>query len=353
MSTLPSERLLASYWIPYVGIGSPTVDVTVPLLDIANYVLKDGTPQTNVVFLCCGTFTGTPESFTAPYITIPDNILSELVAQPGQSRSNVQQLQELGIKVLLTIQGYTPQGQPSGMGWDGVPADQNEAFASWVQTNIIEKYGLDGIDIDNEWSGLAENTQNFMDTVGTLRQYLQGGLLTKALWSDFDYFTTPVSGNAPYNAGAYLSSLLDFGSTMGYGYDAAGLEASVIQYNGITTQDGANVGMAWNKLCIGVQAGPPEASWMTALSDVATVSKWVVEPQSPTKRTPPILGMMLFTFPQDIQQWTHWPQNSPGYMWPNPNDHQWQQTIIEGMWGSDNWVVKEGATAATAEEPAA
>jgi hypothetical protein len=41
--------------------------------------------------------------------------------------------------------------------------------------------------------------------------------------------------------------------------------------------------------------------------------------------------MMLFTFSQDIQQWTHQPQNSPGYMFPNPDDHQWQRAMIKAM----------------------
>lgn len=350
MSTLPSEKLLASYWIPDVGIGSnPMIHVQVPLTDIANYVLQDGSPQTNVVFLCSAAFTGTPENFNPPYISIPDGIMNVLVAQPGQSQSDVQQLRSLGIKVLLTIQGYTPQGQPSGMGWDGVPADKNEAFASWIQTNVIEAYGLDGIDIDNEWSNLPANPQSFMDTIGTLRYYLQGNLITKALWSDSDYFTCPVSGSAPYNQGAYLSALLDFGSTMAYGYGMSDQISMIESYNTIIV-DGRNVGMAWNQLCIGVQAGPPEAGWMTPISEVSQLAQWVVEPQSPTKQIPPILGMMIFTFSQDIQQWTHWPQNSPGYMFPNADDHQWQQAIIDGMWGSENWVVKSEGSLAGSEE---
>jgi hypothetical protein len=35
----------------------------------------------------------------------------------------------------------------------------------------------------------------------------------------------------------------------------------------------------------------------------------------------------------------HAPQNSPGYMYPNANDHEWQQAIVEGMWGVGNWIV--------------
>ena len=43
--------------------------------------------------------------------------------------------------------------------------------------------------------------------------------------------------------------------------------------------------------------------------------------------------MMIFTFPQDIQQWTRWPQDSPGHMFPNTDDHAWQKAIVPGMWG--------------------
>ena len=333
MSSLPSQQLLASYWIPNVGIGNPMQNVQVPLLDVANYVLQDGSPQTNVVFLFAAAFTGTPDSFAPPYFSIPDDVLSQLVA-PAGGTSNVKQLQELGIKVVLSVTGS------GGMGWDGVPADQNTAFAQWVQTSVIEEYGLDGIDIDNEWTDVPENPQAFMDTVGTLREYLGGSLITKALWNDSDYFTVPVSSSAP-NVGAYLSSLLDFGSLMSYGSSFEGQIALVEQYHAFTA-NGQNVGLAWDQICIGVQAGPPPpyGSWMTPIDEVSQLAAWVVEPQSPTKPIPPILGMMLFTFSQDIQQWTFGPQNDPGHMYPNPADHQWQQAIVEGMWGAENWVVK-------------
>ena len=327
MSTLPSERLLASYWIPYVGIGQdPMEKVYVPLLDILNYSLPNGNPQTNVVFLFSADFTGTPQNFNAPYISIPDDILNQLVPQPGQSKSNVQQLQERGIKVLLSIKGYSPGPRQSGMGWDGVPANKNQAFASWLQMTVIDEYGLDGIDIDNEFSNLPKNTQAFIDTVATLREYLyqRGALLSKALWEDTDYFKVPASSNAPFR-GKYLRDMLDFGSTMAYGYGAADQKDFVQSYTSITTPSGQNVGMPLNKLCLGVQAGPPELDWMTALSEVQELAPWVVENQ--------LLGMMLFTFTQDIQQWDQWPQNSPQYMWRNPGDHLWQKTIIDGMWG--------------------
>jgi hypothetical protein len=317
---MTSQGLLASYWIPQVGIGSPLQDVDVPLTDVLNYVLPTGQPQTNVVFLASASFVST----VAPYVNIPAVIVQQMTLQPGQSQTNVQQLQAAGIKVLLTLVGS------NGYGWDGIadPAD----FAQWMQANIVEQYGLDGIDIDNEFSNTQPDPQNFMNTIGTLRSTLAGGLITKALWDDLpDYFTTPVAAGFP-NAGAYLGQLLDFGSSMAYGYGYEEQIGFIQSYHDVTV-NGTNVGLGWNQLAIGVQAGPPDGSWMTGIDEVYQLALWCVAPASSTKATPPILGMMLFTFSQDIQQFTYSPQNSPSKMFPNPDDHQWQRTIIAGFLG--------------------
>jgi hypothetical protein len=344
MAALPQQRLLASYWIPAVGISDPPVWVTVPLTEIAKYRLPNGAPQTNVVFLMNATFTGTPGNFKPPYISIPDGILQQMTLQPGQRQTNVQYLQSLGIKVLLSVLGYNTHGQP-GMGWDGVPAGENANFAKWMKQEVIDKYGLDGIDIDNEFSKLPENKPAFMSTVGYLRESLSGSLLSKALWQDEDYFLMPVLPGVP-NAGKYLARLLDFGCTMAYGVETEGQKQMVQNYHDLTVNE-TWVGMNWQQLCIGVQAGPPELDWMTNIQEVYELAKWVVQPQSPSKPTPPILGMMLFTFPQDIQQWTHWPQNSPGFMYPNPKDHQWQLAIIRGMYGLAEDALTSAANPAT------
>lgn len=317
MSTLPTQSVLASYWIPQVGIGSQIVEV--PLTNVLSYKLPNGQPQTNVIFLASATFI----SSSAPYVSIPEAIVQQMTLQPGQSQTNVQQLQAAGIKVLLTLVGS------NGFGWDGVsnPTD----FAQWVQTNLIEAYGLDGIDIDNEFSNLPANPQNFMNTIGTLRSVLSQSLITKALWSDQPYFQTPVAKGFP-RAGAYLGQLLDFASSMAYGY-AFARQITFLQWYHNVKVNGVNVGMAWNQLAIGVQAGPPDQSWMTPIGEVYQLAKWCVSPASSTKLIPPILGMMLFTFPQDIQQFTFSPQNSPSKMFPNAADHQWQRTIIAGFLG--------------------
>jgi hypothetical protein len=272
-------------------------------------------------------FSCTADNFQPPYISISDGVLQQLTLQPGQTQTAVQQLQAAGVKVLLSIAGT----QATQMGWDTIPYGQGTqkyanmiAFAQWVQTNLIEAYGLDGIDIDDEWA--PTNPQTFMDTVGTLRQFMGGSLLSKALWADDAHFQTAVSSDAPYNAGAMLSSLLDLGGTMAYGYPFESQVQAINTYKGY--------GMTWNQLCVGVQAGT--GNWMTPIEEVSQLAQWAVTSQS---GSPPVLGMMLYTFPQDIQQWTHAPQNSPGYMYPNPNDHEWQKAIVEGMWGPGNWNV--------------
>jgi Glycosyl hydrolases family 18 len=337
-----SHPMLAAYWIPYVGIGqNPTVDVVVPLTDMLNYTLADGTPQTKIVFLGAAAFCCTVANFVPPYVSINSGLMQQLTLQPGQTKTAVQQLQAAGIKVLLSIMG--PNDPKINFGWDNVPYARGanrfanmEAFAQWVRSELIDRYGLDGIDIDDEYGGPTD-VQAFVDTIAILRQSMQGKLLTKALWKDafgdFDYFGTPVSADAPYSAGAKLASLLDLGCTMAYGIDLQSQIDNIGSYN--------SVGMTWDKLCVGVQAGPYQLGWMTDIGETAQLAAWAVTPQS-GQTNPPVLGMMLYTFPQDIQQWDQWPQNSPQYTWPNPGDHAWQQAIVIGMWGASNWKVAGG-----------
>jgi hypothetical protein len=308
-----STPALVVYWIPYVGIGHPIQKVVVPLTDILNYERADGSPQVTAAILAAATFTGSPDNFLPPYLDL-GGLAAVLTPRTSDINGPVRQLQAHRIKVLLSIVGV------ADMGWDQVPAVQNAAFAQWVQSEVLDKYGLDGIDIDDEYCDLPGDPQRFVDTIAALRGAAPHALITKALWQDEGYFTQPVSTTSPWFPGAYLSQMLDLGSTMTYGTDAAGLEACVEAYTSILIGD-QNVGLAPSQLCIGVQAGV--GSWMTTLADSEAAAAWVAQQGYG--------GMMLYTFSQDIQQWTHQPQNSPGYMFPNPNDHEWQRGIIEAM----------------------
>lgn len=126
-------------------------------------------------------------------------------------------------------------------------------------------------------------------------------MLSKALWADLGYI-------------AEIASSLDYGGVMDYGDDAAYLEQTFGQY--------VSAGLAPAQLMIGVNAGPGggAAAW-TSIPTAAALAPW--QPTGGTK-----MGMMLWTFSQDIQQFTGNPQNQPDLTFPNGNDHSWQQAMI-------------------------
>jgi hypothetical protein len=311
---------LVAYWIPWVGIPDNSRKVAVPMTDILNWRRKDGAPQITEVILGAARFRGRPGVFDPPYLDLEG--LAQ-VLPPKEAGGPVQQLRAQGIKVLLSVYGRDT------MGWDHVPASQNGAFAQWGKEQILDKLGLDGIDVDNEWCTLGKNRQGLVDTVAALRAAAPQALISKALWDDADYFKQPVSPTSPWSPGRYLGQLLDFASTMAYGNDAEGLEAFVEAYTsiklGIPGKE-RDVGMSKTQLCIGVQAGvgnPAIGDWFTTLDATKQASAWVVQEG--------YRGMMLYTFTSDIQQWTHEPQNAPGYLFPNANDHEWQRAITAAM----------------------
>ena len=123
-----------------------------------------------------------------------------------------------------------------------------------------------------------------------------------------------VSADAPYNANAKLSSLLDLGCTMSYGSNLQGQKDIIKQYLGY--------GMRNSQLCVGVQAG--DWDWCTPLPEVKQIADWLNGGSSFAYA----YGMTLWTFTQDIQTCTG--QRTP---------HEWQKTIVEGLAGPGSWKV--------------
>jgi len=104
---------------------------------------------------------------------------------------------------------------------------------------------------------------------------------------------------------------------MDYGDYAPGLESIFNQYVGL--------GMRPDQLTIGVSAGPvAQGHGFTSIATAQALTAW--QPDQGTK-----LGMMVWSFSQDIQQFTANPQNQVSLAWPNAGDHAWQQAIIAAM----------------------
>lgn len=304
---LPANKMLVAYWLN----AETTNTFACPTArNIPCYTLKSGGSQINVVNLVGASFAGTSGNFQSPYFSYSPSLLNVL------ENGDVGALQSAGIKVVLTVQG---NGATNGNGWSCLPESANQDFANWVQSDVIEKYGLDGIDIDDEFSHCTDVPQQLVNTVAWMRSTMPDIIISKALWQDLSTFTLSATTSAA--KGQTLGQLLTYGCTMGYGWGLAGFISAAESYK--------NNGLPYSKICLGVQPGV--GSWMTPLTTTKEVTEWAIANK--------LLGMMFWTFSQDIQQFTSSTQYVTPYM--NSGDHQWQETMINTMWGSGQYVVNQ------------
>ena len=166
----------------------------------------DGSPIVDVVCI----FAGNYASATRPYLRAYNN------QPPTQDQFNkniqdvldsgaVQDLRNQGIKVLLTVLNAH---QP--VGWSEFTSESAaEDFAGYLK-EVVDEYGLDGIDIDDEYSSGVPNDTSLIMVTTKLREVMSDKILSKALFADRPYF------EASWN-GRRLADNLTFGWQMSYG----------------------------------------------------------------------------------------------------------------------------------------
>ena len=118
----------------------------------------------------------------------------------------VAKLQKQGIKVLLSI-----LGNHQNAGWACMTdAAAIQQFANQM-VNIINKYHLDGIDIDDEYSTCSPNSTSMIKIARALKANpgFKGKLLTKVLFNDYSYFIAT-------DEGQQLADFIDYGWEMTY-----------------------------------------------------------------------------------------------------------------------------------------
>ena len=152
--------------------------------------------------------------------------------------NQVKELQNKGIKVLLTL-----LGNHENAGWSCM-TDSKAAkkFADDI-ANTVLTYNLDGIDIDDEYSTCASNDYSMIMIAKYLKENpkFKGKLLTKALWQDSQYFQASYQGHK-------LSDYLDYGWEMSY-------------YGGPSRlQPYLDYGMSKNSLALGVSTNGSSSS---------------------------------------------------------------------------------------------
>jgi hypothetical protein len=184
---------------------SPNTDQQVK--EAGCYIDADGIPTIDFVCLFAANYCSDELPYlrannNEPVTDKPFNPMLQATLENG----SVQYLQERGIVVLLTIiNGH------SVVGWSGFKLQQDaQNFTNYLKSEVVDKYNLDGIDIDDKHSaGTANNTSLIM--VSTLMsRRMPTKLITKALCSDIDYFESSWNG-------INLAQNLDFGWEMTYG----------------------------------------------------------------------------------------------------------------------------------------
>ena len=316
-----SENLLVAYWLTSVGIGGVVSEnseielfsenqvVKVPLSDVLKYRRVDGSPQVDVIVLTGANFTKN-EKFERPYLSFEPDLLRLL-----EDKRVIKELQEQGIKVVLCLVGGHGE-----FGWQCMPEDKVSDFVDYIKHDLLDAVGLDGIDIDDEYYSGEKTVSTLVNVVETMRRsFAPGTIISKALFRDIKDIVPQI---APY---------LTYGGLMHYGNDVEFLKMCYQKYR--------EAGLSNAQLLIGVNAGPaiyqPEGNF-TSLEATESLTRW--HPEDGHK-----LGMMIWSFSQDIQQWTNFPQNQKALCYPNSNDHAWQRVIISAMESELQYLRREKA----------
>lgn len=123
-------------------------------------------------------------------------------------------------------------------GWSQFASQSTaQSFVDYLKTEVVTPYGLDGIDIDDEYSiGTVHNDSLAMVTT-LMKRAMPDKVVTKALYRDHDYFNTDWNGH-------HLGQNLDYGWEMRYYADDVNRRLHF--YTG--------KGMSKSQLCIGFSA---------------------------------------------------------------------------------------------------
>ncbi len=145
----------------------------------------------------------------------------------------VRNLQQKGLRVLLDV-----LGNHQNAGWSCFANELDAYTYATTLKDAVDLYGLDGIDIDDEYSKCERSfDDSLIKVTSALRQLMPEKIISKTLWTDSRYFASEWNG-------LKLHEQLDYGWEVSYG--SYGANSRVLKYR--------NLGMAASKLGVGVSA---------------------------------------------------------------------------------------------------
>ncbi|MGO2047274.1 endo-beta-N-acetylglucosaminidase H [Brachybacterium tyrofermentans] len=178
------------------------------LLNPGQYTLDDGSPAFDIAVIFAANINYDGER---AYLHLNENVQHLL----DNADTYVRPLQEKGIKVVLSI-----LGNHQGAGFANFPdAEAADRFALEV-TTLVRRYGLDGVDLDDEWSEYGKNGTgqpnafSFVNFVEALRKRLPNRLITFYVIGPStehqEFEGTRVGDLVDYAWNPYYGSFLDF-----------------------------------------------------------------------------------------------------------------------------------------------
>src|ERR1700748_316221 len=175
--------------------------------DAADYTLADGSPALDVICIFAGNYVTNEKpclraNNNSPPTSKPFDANIQAVLDDGA----VKYVQDKGLTVLLSI----TNGHQS-VGWSEFTSESEAMdFAQYLKDDVIDKYQLDGIDIDDEYSEGVHNDTSLIMVTTKMREIMPKIVISKALWDDSGYF------QASWNERT-LAGNLTYGAEMSYG----------------------------------------------------------------------------------------------------------------------------------------
>lgn len=178
---------------PKVTIYVETNDVNP--LNAGDYVLPNGEPYADIVELFAANIhKRTVNGVTEPVLYLNDK-MTNLMENDGYL-TYIKPLQDKGIKVILTI-----LGDHQGIGFTNLNDTQATQFAK-ILAHAVEKYGLDGIGFDDEYSKVTSTVQG---SYGNLIKKLHAEMPADKLITVFQFGNVGSS-----QIGADAGALIDY-----------------------------------------------------------------------------------------------------------------------------------------------
>ena len=188
-----------------------------PPLVAGEYATAQGLNAVDVVCLFAANLaTSVPYGYVqlAPDVPVPAGGTFAIGGDgfPEVFAQSVAPLQAKGLTVLLTLLNNHDQAGWSAFDPDTEVGQSNCANLVAQLKSIVDRYGFDGIDIDDEYSDGPAYPASLAMVTSMMREAMPGKIVSKALWDDQQYF-------GPAYQGTTLAANLVYGWYMGYGSD--------------------------------------------------------------------------------------------------------------------------------------